>query len=310
MTQTTVPWASSQDGQRLTVNMMVKQPAVVQRRILKMMDQQFLADALLRTGPPAPGGAVVVHESDPLYAEGGDAPIVEEFGEIPSAHGRRGIPSVVRTVKRALALDFSEEMRRRNDVGEVDRQLDQIRNTMRRTWENVFLAGLLTNSRVNTLAAGGLWSSSTTRIRDDLAEAVLIVQESDADTVNGTGDSKFEFDPDTLVISNRTAADFIKSDDINKIFLNSPLVGQSLQYKGKMPSQFFGLDVVKSRRLPPNMAIVLERKTVGGISDERPLQTGPMEREGRTETYFMNVIRQSALFIDQPKAACLITGIR
>lgn len=309
MAQATTPWASSQDGQRLSVNMMVKRPALARRRILSMLNQQFLADALLARGPAAPGGSVLYYESDPLYAEGGDAPIVEEFGEIPSVRGRFGQPHVVRTVKRALALDYSIEMRNRDDIGAVDKQITQIVNTMRRTWENVFLAGILGNPSVPTLGASGFWYT-TGKIRYDLSEAVLIVQEADADTNDGTGEGKFEFEPDTLVISNRTATDMVESDDVNKIFLNSPLASSSLAYKGKMPNQFYGLDVVKSRRMPPNKAIVLQRKVIGGISDERPLQVGPVEREPRSETFFQNVVRQSALFIDQPKAACIITGIR
>lgn len=307
---TPVLWNSSRDGQRTLVNTFIKQPAVVQRRILKMVNQQFLGDALLRTGPRAFGGVVLYEESTPLFAGGGDAPVVAEYGTIPAARGRFGQPMAVRTVKRALAVEYSEEMRISDNVGAVDTQLTQVKNTFIRTWENAFLSAILNNPRVNTLAATDYWNVTTSKIRTDLAEAMLIVQESDSDTVDGTGEDKFDFEPDTLVVSNRTGTDFIESDDVNKLFLGSPAVRESLQYTGKMPKQFFGLDVVKSRRLPPQVAIVLQRKVIGGISDRRPLGVGPTERDGRREVYFQNIVRDSAIFIDQPKAACIITGIR
>lgn len=306
---TPVRFNSSRDGQRNLVNTFIKQPAVVQRRILKMTDQQFIGDALLRTGPDALGGVVLYEESTPLYSGGGDAPVVAEYGRIPAARGRFGQPMAVRTVKRALAVEYSEEMRRRDNVGAVDTQLIQVKNTFIRTWENAFLSAILNNPRVNTLAATDYWDLSTGKIRFDIAEAKYVVEESDSDTVDGSGEDKFNFEPDTLVLSNRTATDFIESDDFNKLFLGSPAVRESLQYTGKAPKQAMGLDVVKSRRLPPQVAIVLQRKIIGGISDERPLSVGPTERDGRSEVYFQNVVRQSAIFIDQPKAACVITGV-
>lgn len=308
MAQTTVPWNSSQDGQRLTVNLMVKRPAIVRARILQMMAQQFITDALLRPGPLAPGGSVLFYESTPLFADD-DAAIVEEFGEIPATVGEMGIPMIVRTIKRALALRISEEMRRRDDVGAVDTQLTQIRNTLVRAWERVFLNAILTNPKTHTLGATAAWSSGTSKIRYDLAQGMFLVSNSDSDTTDNTGQNKFQFNPDTLVISTKTSSDFLSSDDIQKVFLGGDIASENLQYTGKMPNKFFGLDVVKSWQLPANQAIVLERKTIGGISDERPLTVKPMVEEPKTETWWQAVLRQSAVFIDQPKAACVITGV-
>lgn len=305
---TTVPWNSSQDGQRITVDAMTKAPAVVRERMLDMLDQQFITDALLREGPPAPGGSVLYHESTPLFADD-DAAIVAEFGEIPATVGELGRPMVVRTVKRALALLISEEMRLRDDVGAVDKQMVQIRNTVVRAWERVFLNAILTNASVHTLGATAAWSSGVSKIRYDLAQARFLVENSDADSNDNTGTNKFMFNPDTLVISTKTASDFLSSDDVAKVFLGGDIASENLQYTGKMPRRFFGLDVVKSWQLPANTAIVLERKTIGGISDERPLTVGRLIEQPKDETWWMKILRQSAVFIDQPKAACVLTGI-
>lgn len=307
---TSVPFNSSQDGQRITVNTYIKRPALVRARVLKMLDQQFITDAILRQGPKADGGAVQYEESVPMFANE-DAAIVEEYGEIPAVVGEGGIPKTVRTVKRALGLLVSREMRDRDDVGAVDRQLVQIRNTMVRAWENAFLSALLSNANIHTLAATAVWSNSaTSKIRYDLAQAIYLAANSDAETSNNTGEQKFMFEPDTLIISRKTEADFLASDDVAKVFVGGNIADENLQYKGKMPRQFFGLDVIRSWRLASNQAIVLQRKVVGGISDERALEVTPLkEVPDNTETYRSNTVRRSAVFIDQPKAATLITGV-
>lgn len=306
---TTVGFNSSADGIRISVNAFIKRPAVVRARMLRMLDQQFISDALLRTGPKADGGAVMYEESTPLFANE-DAATVEEFGEIPATIGESGIPRLVATTKKGLGLLISREMRDRDDVGKVDQQMLQIRNTMIRTWENVFLTGLLGNPNIHTIAAAAAWSLGTSKIRYDLAQAMYVVSNSDSDTTNNTGDNKFMFEPDTLVISRKTEADFLSSDDVAKVFLGGNIADENLQYKGKMGRQFFGLDVVKSWRLPAGQAVVMQRKVVGGVSDERPLEVTPLrEVPDNTETYRSNTVRRSAIFIDQPKAACVITGI-
>lgn len=309
MPQTTTGWNSSHEGQRISVNTLTKRPALVRARMLNLLDQQFLADAILRTGPRADGGSVIYEESTPLFANE-DAATVAEFGEIPAVVGERGIPHAVATTKKALGLVISREMRDRDDVGAVDQQMMQIRNTMRRTWENVFIAAVLANANIHTLAATAAWSSGTSKIRFDLAQAMYLVANSDTDSTDNSGDNKLEYEPDTLIISRKTEADFLSSDDVAKVFLGGNIADENLQYKGKMPRQFFGLDVVRSWRLPANQAIVLQRKVVGGISDERPLEVSPLTLQpDNTETYRSNVVRRSAIFLDQPKALCLITGV-
>jgi len=263
---------------------------------------------VLREGPPAPGGSVVYYESTPQFAND-DAIIVEEFGEIPTTTGEFGKPMVVRTVKRALGLVISEEMRRRDDVGAVDTQMRQIRNSMVRTWENVFLNALMGNASVPTLAATAAWSSGSSKIRLDLAQAMYLITNADSDSSNNTGQNKFGFEPDTLIISRKTEADFLASDDVAKVFLGGNIADENIQYRGKLPRQFFGLDVRRSWRLPANKAVVLQRKVVGGISNERPLTVKPLREKPDNETWQQDVLRQSAIFIDQPKAACIITGV-
>lgn len=299
---------SVQDGPRLTVSAIVKQPTLIQRRIVSLLENQFIVDSLLRRLPPTQSGAYVYEESTPLFADG-EAAIVEEFGEIPVISGQVGERKVAMTIKRALAMLISQEMVNRNDIDRVNTQTKQIVNTMIRTWETAFFMSLLNHPDVPTMAASAAWDDPTSKIRYDIAEGTSVIE--DAGMADQAG-NYFGFSPNTLVIGKRTRTDLITSDDFMKAF-SDKLVDQSPAYTGTLPGNFVGLNVLVSReldRLAPGKALLLERGTVGGIGDERPLRTTPLYEKRETETWRSDTVRQSAIVLDQPKAALWITGVR
>ncbi|MFI6986031.1 hypothetical protein ACIBSV_46765 [Embleya sp. NPDC050154] len=296
------------DGTRLTVNMFTKNPLFAQKLMLSMLDQQFIVDEILRPAGSAPSGAVVYHESTSLFAEN-DPDVVAEFAEIPATLGSEGTPKVARAVRRALSLKISQEMLDEDNIDRVNKQMQQIRNSTIRAWEDTFLSLFRTNSAVPTMAATtGAWATAT-NVRKDLAEAKFLVRNADADTSNGTGQNKFGFDPDTIIISNRIAADLEQNDDMWKLVLSSPLASENPAYNGSLPRTLAGLRIVRSWRMPDTEAIILQSKVVGGIADSRPLRVTPMYEDKPRETWRSDVSRKSAMFLDEPKAALRITGL-
>lgn len=299
---------SVQDGPKVTVAAMVKNPTVIPARIISDLQQQFIVDALLRKLPATDSGMVQYDESTPLFADG-EAEIVEEFGEIPTIGGRLGARKVAFTVKRALALLVSQEMVNRNNVDRVNKQIKQIRNTMVRTWETTFFTALLNHPDVGSINASAAWDAVGAKIRFDLTEAGLLIENA---APADDPDNYFGFEPDTLVVGKRTKADLILSDDFNKVFRQNPLSASAPEYKGTLPGEFYGLKILVSRemdRLAPGKALLLEAKTVGGISDERPLSSTPLYPDRPRETWRTDTVRQSAVVIDQPKAAIWINGV-
>lgn len=299
---------SAQDGPRLTVAQMVKSPTLIPKRIISNLTQEFIVDALLRRLPPTDSGLYLYDESTPLFADG-DAAIVEEFGEIPTISGREGARKVAMTVKRALAMLVSQEMVNRNNTDRVNTQVRQIRNTMVRTWETQFLLALLNHPDVPSINATAAWGATGENLRFDIADATGTIENA---ALEDDPDNYFGFEADTLVIGKTTKTDLITSDDFNKVYRNNPLSGQAPEYKGTLPGQFFGLDIMVSReldRLAPGKALVLQRKTVGGIGDERALRATPLLADPNRETWRSNVVRQSAIVLDQPKAAVWINGV-
>lgn len=308
------PIVSVQDGPRLTVSQLVKSPTLIPKRILSMMDNEFLADSVLRKASDAPGGSVVYNESTPLYAEA-DPTILDEFGEIPVTHGSLGVPMVARVVRRAFGLRVSKTMIDRNAIDAVNTQVTQIRNTMVRAWEDAFFSAVVANTSVQSITTGTAWSAATgTHIRGDVNAAKYLIKQAAADAA---GKQKFGYQADTLILSVETEQDFLDNDEVSE-----PMVGniadESLKYTGKLPAKFQGLDVLVSWRMSayfPDGAIVCQRKVFGGISDERPLQATPLYGEGGggnggpTESFRTDCTRASAIFLDQPKAVVLIDGV-
>ena len=304
---------SVQDGPRITVNTLVKSPTVVPKRILDMMKQSFLVDVLLRDGGEAPGGAVLYFESTPLFANDNPA-ILDEFGEIPVTNGSLGTPKVVRVVRRALGLRISKTMVDRNALDAVNVQITQIRNTMVRAWEDAFLSAVIANVSTNVITTDTAWGATGSHIRKDVNAAKFVIQNAAADAA---GNQKFGYVADTLVISTETQMDFLNSTEVSTPYVGN-LANENLLYTGKLPNQFLALDVVVSWRLlayAPSCALVLQRKIIGGISDERPLSATPLYGEGGgpnggpTESWRTDTTRASAIFLDQPRALCIIAGV-
>lgn len=300
---------SFQDGPKLTVSAMVKQPTLIPKRIQSMLDQQFIVDALLRKLPPTQSGVYVYEESTPLFAEG-NAEDVEEFGEIPVISGRVGARKVAFTVKKALGLKISQEMINRNQVDRVNTQMTQIKNTMIRTWERTFFNALLNHPDVDTIPITTDWADPAATIRHDIAEAMAQMEDAAPDDLP---EDFFGFEADTLVIGKQTKTDLITSDDFNRVFRQNPLSPQAPEYKGTLPGEFYGLTLMKSRQLDllaPGKALLLMKKVVGGIGDERALRSTPLYEEKRSaETWRSDTLRQSAVVIDQPKAALWLDGV-
>jgi hypothetical protein len=306
---------ASDDGPRLTVNQLVKSPALVPKRIVSMLGQGFMVDQLLRQGPPIPGGSLIFSQSEPLYAD--DGPMnVEEFGEIPLTTTQTGIPQVAKSVKKALGFRISQESIDRNNFDKVQQDMVKLKNSFAKTYEDVFLTALL--AALPTLAVtGASWINTTAStagqgIYADLTHATYNIANADADTSNGTGEQKFHFKADTLVLNDKVAKLMLLNADIQKVLQVGNVASSQPLVTGDATETFlraFGLKLVTSWRLSPDKAILLESKTVGGVSDERPMGATPLYEHKPTETWRTDVSRMSAVFIDQPKAGIVITGV-
>jgi hypothetical protein len=301
------PIVSYQDGPRITVNDLIKSPTVVPRRIIDITANKFVADKILRNGGSAPSGVVKYSESTPLFSNS-PSEIVQEFGQIPVSTNDVGALFVTQTQKRGLGVRISREMADRNDIDAVNLQITQVSNTMIRDWDGLFMAVALAKcaSSGHTSAATAAWDNVSAATRKDIATAKYQIATSVAanQAANFLG-----FNADTLVLN---LADILKmegNDDTWKAWIGGNIADQNPMVTGDTPLRLFGLNVLPTFNIPAGTALVCESKTLGFISDERPLQSTPLYYNEDVETWRSNTVRTSAIGIDQPLAMATITGI-
>lgn len=139
MTSPVYPIASSYDGQRITVDSYLKDPLRIPALVLDIMANEFIIETVLRNAGANTSGAVRYEKSVPLYADR-DSEIRAEFAEVPAVSGSVGELLVAYSYERALAITVSDEMRRRQIVDPVNRQITQVKNTMVRSWNKAFFS--------------------------------------------------------------------------------------------------------------------------------------------------------------------------
>lgn len=308
------PGTYSNSGVRLTVNAMLKDPLIIRARMLQMMNQQFIMEALLRKAPAAEAGVILYNESTPLFTDD-DASVIAEAAEIPLVQGQDGIPKAAFTIKTGMGIEITIEMKNRNRYDQVQVRMTQVRNTILRHWERrLFTAFAAAVPAANvldlgpTVATNGWYSGSAPKIRANILDALQLVREA---VVPGQGtDAYLGFEPDTVVLSTRTANVMMKDADFRKVYEGSDLAKENPFYTGQLQRQAFGLNWITSRFMTDDEVYLLERNTVGGYSDERPLSVSPTYPDQDREIWRSNVVRQTGIFIDQPFALAKIANIK
>jgi hypothetical protein len=294
------------DAPRITVNELLKDPLVIPALILDITENEFIIDSVLRMGGSAPSGAVRYSESTPLYAD--DFPEIRaEFSEVPVMPTSIGIPRVVFSHERAMAVMVSDEMRRRQTIDPVTRQLLQVKNTMVYSWNTAFYSAIVSNASIQTLAVSNAWSTAAATIRGDIAQACYLVE--NANIVSPSGVTQWlGFEADTMIINHGTKNTLLQSSTFAAPYIGD-IASENLLYTGTLPQKIFNLDVLVSRQVPAGNAIIMQRNRAGFYADELPFVAGPLYREESRKTWRSDTQRASAIGLDQPLAICLLSGV-
>ena len=300
------PAYAASDGPRITVDALIKDPLQVPALILDMTQNEFVVDAVLRNAGLAQSGVVRYEESTPLYADQ-NPEIRAEFAEVPVVPTSIGLPRAVYAHERSMAIMVSDEMRRRQIVDPVTRQLLQVKNTMVYSWNQVFINAILTNTSVQTQVSANPWASSNATIRADLANAGFLVENANVLSPSGI-QQWFGFEPDTLLVNHVTKATLLQSSSFAAPYLGD-IASENLLYTGKLPNKIFNFDVLVSRQIPVGTAVLMQRNRCGFLADELPMMASPLYRDEPRKTWRSDIQRAAAIGFDQPLAICVMTGL-
>lgn len=299
---TTLPIVSAQDGFQITVNDWLKDPLTIPLYVLDIMKQGFLADAVLRPGGTTESGVVRYHETTPIYA---DSTVTDraEFSEVPVGVGSLGSPNVAFTVEKSMAVVISDWMARRNSIDALGLKMMQVKNSIIRAWDDVFVQAVITNANVQTGAASAHWNIGTTDIRSDILTGMKAVA-----TATDAQGSILGYQADTMIVNQTNQFDIIRSTQFNQEYYGGDIADENLRYTGLLPQKIMGLNTLVSPRVPAGTVIICQRNVVGFIADEVPLNATALYRDEPRKTSRSDVTRQSAVGIDQPRAAFVLTG--
>ncbi len=303
-----LPTITSQDGPKITINAYLKDPLLVPTVVVNMMDQGFLADSILRRAGAADAGVVRFSESTPIYADS-TVRVRAEMAEVPIAMGSLGSPNVAYTSDRSLSVVITDEDKRRSSIDKLAVRMMQVKNSIIKAWDTAFVSSVTGNGNVNTLVLNsgtpGTWAGSSYDIRNDILTAASKVDTA----VDGQG-STFGFEADTLIVNKTTKYDILRSAQFQTPYVGN-IASENLQYTGKLPQKLLNFDVitVPNSVLATGTAILLQRNVAGFIADEVPLNATALYRDEPRKIWRSDVQRVSAIGLDQPKAACIITGV-
>lgn len=325
------PVVGATDGPRITVNDYLKDPLRIPALVMSMMQNEFIIDSVLRDAGNNDSGAVRYEQSTPLYADH-DPDIRAEFGEVRAVSASVGPLNVAYSYERALAIQVSDAMRRRQLVDPVNRQITQVKNSMVRSWNVAFftlLDALIPAAQKIAIPAAEAWDGATSFygagggtfaapptmgvqatitgniIRAHISDGVWLVENA-ASALQPN--NFFGFEPDTMICDHTTKLALFKSADFAKPYIGDAAT-DSILYTGKMPRKVLNLDVLVSRQCTPGNVYICQRNTVGFISDELPTTASPLYRDEPRKLWRSDVQRASAMGLDQPQAIVVLTGV-
>lgn len=292
-------------GPRITIQTLLKNPTYIPARILELLDGQFIDDVLLRYEGDA--STVVFEEGASIYLDDEVSTLIE-FEEIPVSGTQKGTPRLAVATKKGAGVRISEDMRREGNIGAVNRQIIALVNTMIRA-RFVVMRQLLLDSTIPSIPASAAWDTSSGRPRKDIALA-----QEEINSAGSGEDDTYGYEADTVVFPGGITPVLMDNDNFLKVY-GGNLASENIAYTGKLPQDVMDMAALRARFWPTDRVLVCQRKTVGFFTEPRPLEVTPLYAEGGgpnggpTESHRSDATMKRASGVDNPLAACWITGV-
>jgi hypothetical protein len=304
------PAPASLSGDLLTINRMLANPAVIQRRLRALTDIQFVADRLLLNKYRSSGGAVSYEINDQPLFTNRSITAVSPGSEYPRALPQSGTAALAQVKKWGQATELTDERIKRSvPMGSaVDWALRIVINTLIQKIDRLTLAAIASAVNATPISAGAAWNTSNaTILRDlELARAAIDGQE-------------MGYKADTVLMTNTKYAYMVSDDKIATLrrreTTDNPIYGGTVE-------SIDGLKVITTpvANMPGGVdgIWVLDSQALGGLADETELDPGyatadngvqvQTRRVAERDVWHMWARRITVPVITDPLAARQITG--
>lgn len=305
--QTYPPAPASLSGDLLTINRMLANPAVIQRRLQALTDIGFVADVLLPQRFRTSGGAVSYEINQPLYTDR-TVTAVAPGSEYPRALPQSGTAALAQVSKWGQATELTDERIKRSvPMGNaVDWALRIVVNTVVQKIDRLAIAAIA--SAVTAETTGSDWTASASTILLDLEMAKAEITELE-----------MGYAPDTILMSTTKYARMVSDENVAALrrreATDNPIYGGSID-------SIAGLKVIQTPvgNLPGGAddVWVFDSKIIGGMADEVELDPGyatanngvqvQTRRVAERDVWHMWARRITVPVVTEPAAATKITG--
>lgn len=299
-------------GPQVTVDIMLKQPRLLARRLTNIASKRFIADRLFLPGTPdqVAGGSARYQRSQSIYLDRDPTEVGTRSNFL-----RAGWSEDLRTAaveQHGLEVVVNALSIRRNAMDQMQRALVMLSNSMVKYVDGMAMTLLTTDPDVQTDTASADWTTTTTDIIGDIAEA----QKAITDQNEG-------YEPDTLVVNPAQHLDMLRNDEIRAAL---PREGTNPVVTGQM-SPILGLrQILITPNLAAGTVLVMDSNIAGTIADEQPVAAEGYStyqpqgdstlkpvyvksyEEGATSDWVIRGARWPAMWLAEPKAVFKITS--
>lgn len=306
MPYTYPPAAPTLSGDVLTINRFLQSPTLVARRLRTILENRYIADALLSQRFQVSGGAVLYETGETIYSD--DNPRAVDAGaEYPITNLSTGVASVAKTVKWGQDAIVTDESISRRQMNPVDRGMTKLANQNVKYIDSVALSAISSAVTQNT-AAGANWATTAT------AQQIL------TDALNAKANIlalNQGYDPDTLALS-----DLAYAAAFAKLFAAGflPREAENPIATGYFPV-LAGLRWLPTPNIPTaGTVLVVDSKALGGMADENIGGPGYVSaggvgiqvktiREDENDQWRLRCRRVTVPVVQEPASGWKITGV-
>lgn len=313
MAYTYPPSAPTLSGDTVTISRFLQNPTLIARRLRTILEQRYIADALLTGRFKAAGGAVLYETGETIFTD--DNPqAVAPGSEYPLTNVSSGTASLAKTVKWGQDAVVTDESIARRQMDPVTRAMLKLANQNVKYVDSVALSAIASAVTATAGVANGAWSTFATTaqaVMNDVAQAKAQI------VALNQG-----YDPDTVVLDDLSWASAMSKFIAAGLLPRESNNGNPL-LTGDFP-EILGMRWLATPNIPTSgVAIVLDSTQLGGMADEdlggpgyvsaAGPNTAPVQvktiRDDEDDKWRLRARRVTVPVVLEPASARKITGI-
>lgn len=254
MPYTYPPAAPTISGDSVTISRFLQNPTLVARRLRTLLEQRYIADALLKGRFMVSGGAVLYETGETIFSDR-NPQAVSPGGEYPVTPLSSGQASLAKTVKWGQDALITDESIKRQAMDPVNRGLTKLANQSVKFVDGIALAAIA--SAVTATAAAP--ANAATMTAQQWITTVMLAKQNVVALNQG-------YDPDTVVL-----------DDLSWGYAMAAFIAAGLTPResadtalltGDFP-RILGMSWLATPNVPTaGTALVVDSEQLGGMADE------------------------------------------